>query len=258
MSNNNNFSVIYFSIFTPKIFQTKIKNQSIKDKEPKNSYTTFKTSNNILIKKVNSKSSQKVKPIICKTAANLKSNNLLLFRDYIKENQKKKTKRKFKIAKSLDRPGSSEPYKQYILEKREIEENRKRRDIEKKYIIESKRIQELKLLNDIKFKYDGYDFSRQQKKIGFLDKYIESKNYSKEKTKNFNVRPISNFRKNSYQYYDAELLEDIKTNKRKNVFEEDFDVKSSSKYIAFRAKAISFIKSLRHNPNYNYWIRKDN
>lgn len=260
MSNNNiNFSAIYFSIFTPKNFQIEIKNQSMKDKEPKNNYTSFKTMNNILFKKINSKSRQKVRPMICKTTGNLKSENLLLFRNYItlKKNQKKKAKRINKKIKSFDRPWSSEPYKQYILEKREIEANRKRRDIEKKYIIESKRLQELKLLNDIKTKYEGYDFSRQQKKIGFLDKYIESKNYSKEKIKEFFVRPVSNFRKNSYHYFDTELLEDIKTNKRKNVFEEDFDVKSSSKYNAFREKAVSFIKFLRHNPNYNYWIRKD-
>ena len=54
-----------------------------------------------------------------------------------------------------------------------------------------------------------------------------------------------------------DLLEDIKANRRKNLFEEDFGLKSSSKYNCFRAQASSFIKSLRHNPNYNYWIRKD-
>ena len=60
-----------------------------------------------------------------------------------------------------------------------------------------------------------------------------------------------------YKLIDIELLEEIKANKRKNIFEEDFDLKTSTKYNSFRVKAISFIKSLRHNPNYNYWIRKD-
>ena len=68
---------------------------------------------------------------------------------------------------------------------------------------------------------------------------------------------ISNYKQNIYKYIDIELLEEIKSNKRKNIFEEDFDVRSSNKYNSFRTKAVSFIKSLRHNPNYNYWIRKD-
>ena len=90
-----------------------------------------------------------------------------------------------------------------------------------------------------------------------MDKYIESKNYSKEKTNNSYGKVSVNYRKNKYQFVDMDLLEDIKANKRKNVFEEDFDLKTSTKYNSFRLQAASFIKSLRHNPNYNYWIRKD-
>ena len=257
MSNNNKFSVIYFSVFTPNIFQTKIKNQFIKEKEPKRSFCNFKTTNNILIKKIRANSNKDIKPHICKTTSNLKNKNIELFRDFISLKPYKKKKKKYKLTNGVIRPGSAEPYKQYILEKREIEENKKRREIEKKYIIESKIQQEMKALNDIKTKYEGYDFSRQEEKVGFMDKYIESKNYSKEKTKSFFVRPVSLYGKNKYHYIDVELVEDIKSNKRKNVFEEDFDVKTSSKYNLFRVKAVSFIKSLRHNPNYNYWIRKE-
>ena len=90
-----------------------------------------------------------------------------------------------------------------------------------------------------------------------MDKYIESKNYSKEKIKNFYGRAVVNYRKNNYKYIDVELIEDLKQNKRKNIFEEDFDLKSSSKYNSFRIQAVSFIKSLRRNPNYNYWIRNE-
>ena len=139
-----------------------------------------------------------------------------------------------------------------------MEENRKRREIEKKYIIESRKLQELKIINDIKTKYEGYDFSRQEAKVGFLDKYIKSKNKKKKKIKDFYGRAAINSRKNTFQCIDMNLLEDIKSNKKKNIFDEDFDLKTSTKYSSFRLKAVSFIKSLRHNPNYNYWIRKDN
>lgn len=257
MSNNNNFSVVYFSLFTPNIFQTKIKNKFLKEKEPKKNFFNFKTTNNLLIKKIKTNSTTDIKPHLCKTASNIKKKNPKLFRDFISVNPNKKSKKKYKLSRGIIRPGSVEPYKQYILEKREIEENKKRREIEKKYVIESKKQQELNLLNDLKTKYEGYDFSRQEGKVSFLDKYVESKNYSKEKTKNFFVRPVSNYRKNKYYYIDVELLEVIKANKRKNIFEEDFDINTSSKYNSFRTKAVSFIKSLRHNPNYNYWIRKE-
>ena len=174
MSNNNNFSVIYFSIFTPEIFQAKLNNHFIKKKDTRKSFSNFKTTNNILIKKIKANSISQKKHLFCKTTANIKNKNVLVFRDFIsvKKNNKKKnkSKTKYKIIQSVGRPGSAEPYKQYILEKREIEENRKRRDIEKKYVIESRKQQELKLLNDIKTKYEGYDISRQEAKVGFMDK----------------------------------------------------------------------------------------
>lgn len=259
MSNDNNFSILYFSIFTPDILQSKIQNQFISNIESRKNLCDLKNNNKFLIKKIRPNSSSNLKPAFCRTISNTK--NKKLFRDFIdlksSYNKKKKKTTKYSLTQGLGRIGSTEPYKQYILEKREIEENKKRREIEKKYIIESKKQQEIKMLNDLKTKYEGYDFSRQEAKVGFLDKYIESKNYSKEKTKNFYIRPVSNYNKNKYKYIDIELLEEIKANKRKNIFEEDFDLKTSTKYNSFRVKAISFIKSLRHNPNYNYWIRKD-
>ena len=182
MSYNNNFSTVYFSIFTPNIFHTKIRNQFIKMKSPKKNFYNFKTTNNILIKKIETNFNKNSKPLIFKTSTNLKSKNILSFRDFASGNsniKNKEKKKKYHLIHNFGRPGSAEPYKQYILEKREIEENRKRREIKKKYIIDSKRNQELKILNDMKTKYEGYDFSRQEKKVGFMDKYMESKNYSK-------------------------------------------------------------------------------
>jgi len=255
MSNNSNFSVIYFSVFTPEILESKVKNNFMKNR-PKRNFINFKTQNNILINKVKAYSSTNLKPFFCKTTSNIQKKHqtkkdVLLFRDFItlQSNKSKKKKNSKKSFGGIGRAGSVEPYKQYIIEKRELEENKKRREIEKKYIIESRKLHDIRLINDIKTKYDGYDFSRQES---------ESKNYSKEKTKYFYGRSSAiNTRKNNYQYIDIDLLEDIKSNKRKNIFEEDFDLKSSTKYNSFRLKAVSFIKSLRHNPNYNYWIRKD-
>ena len=266
MSNNFNFSVIYFSAFTPKILESRVKNNFINNKNLKNTLNNLNT-NNICVKRFKVLSSRTLKPHLCKTTCNTPKNyisnkNVSAFRDCItlQSNDNiniKKGKKKSRNKHGIGRTGALEPYKQYIIEKRELEENRKRREIEKKYIIESKKQQELKLMNDIKTKYEGYDFSRQEAKVGFLDKYIESKNYSKEKIKDFFGRTQINTRKNNFQYLNMYILEDIKSNKKKNIFDEDFDLKSSTKYYAFRLKAVSFIKSLRHNPNYNYWIRKD-
>ena len=104
------------------------------------------------------------------------------------------------------------------MEKKEIEENRKRREIEKKYVIESRKKEEFKLLNDIKTKYEGYDFSRQEEKVGFMGKYIESKNYSKEKAKSFSIGLCLINGKKKNHYIDMGLVENIKSNKRKNDF----------------------------------------
>ena len=254
MFQGNNFSVSYFSIFTGDILHSKIKNQFISNIEAKKCYSDFKESNNILIKKIRPKSSSYIK---CKTNSYSKKTNLKFFKDFIDPKKLKNKQRKNSLTQEIRKINSVEPYKQYILEKREIEENKKRREIEKKYINESRKQQELKILYDQKMKNEGYDFSRQEAKVGFLDKYIESKNYTKEKTKNFNAGRVFNYKKNKYQYIDIDLLEEIKANKRKNIFEEDFDLKTDTKYNSFRIKAVSFIKSLRHNPNYNYWIRKD-
>ena len=56
----------------------------------------------------------------------------------------------------------------------------------------------MKALNDIKTKYEGNDFSRQEEKVGFMDKYIESKNYSKEKSLSFAERFVYHYGKNKY------------------------------------------------------------
>ena len=152
---NNKFSVIYFSIFTPEIFQTEIKNGAIKTKKTGKNFYNFKTTNNILIKKLKSNSSANIRPLPFKTLGNI-TKKKSLFRNFItiKNNKKNKTKSKYIVGNNFGRPRSAEPYKQYILEKREIEENRKRREIENKYFFESKKQHEFNTL-----KYEGYDLS---------------------------------------------------------------------------------------------------
>ena len=59
-------------------------------------------------------------------------------------------------------------------------------------------------------------FKDKNKKVGFMDKCIESKNFSKEKTKIFFIRPVPHYGKNKYISTDVDLVEDIKSNKRKN------------------------------------------
>ena len=261
---HNNFSVIYFSIFTPDIFQEKVKNKFIINKthnQQDNKSFNMKTSVNESKINLRKKSVPNDKLYHCKTVSNSYNtyptkNANILFRDSITssvppiENKRKISKKKYSIIQ-----GKLEPYKQYILEKREIEKVREKREIEKKYKMESIMQQDNKLLNEMKAKYEGLDFSKNQSKTGFLEKIIESKNYSKEKLKDFS-RPVINYSKNKYDFVVMELFEDIKANRRKNIFEEDFDIKTSTKYNNFRSKAISFIKYLRHNPNYNYFIRK--
>lgn len=263
---HNNFSVIYFSIFTPDTFQEKVKNKFIMNKthtQQDSNMFNMKTSANESKTYLRKKSAPNDKSIHCKTVSNSyntypSKNANILFRDSITSTSQKEPKgKKRKISKKSYNilQGKLEPYKQYILEKREIEKIRERREIEKKYKMESIMQQDNKLLNDMKGKYEGYDIPKNQSKNGFLEKIIESKNYSKEKLKDFS-RPVVNYSKNKYDFVVMDLLEDIKANRRKNIFEEDFNLKASTKYINFRSKAISFIKYLRHNPNYNYWIRK--
>jgi len=260
---HNNFSVIYFSIFTPDTFQEKVKNKFILNKthnQQDNNTLNMKTSINESKIYLRKKSAPNDKSIRCKTVSNSYNtyptkNANILFRDSItsaasKDSKKKISKKNYNIIQ-----GKVEPYKQYILEKREIEKIREKREIEKKYKMESIMQQENKLLNDMKAKYEGFDFSKNQSKTGFLEKIIQSKNYSKEKLKDFS-RPMINYNTNKYDYVVMDLIEDIKNNRRKNIFEEDFNIKTLTKYNNFRSKAISFIKYLRHNPNYNYWIRK--
>lgn len=254
---NNDFSTIQFSIFSPETFQLRVKNNIVINKPTSNNIATINSTINDSSKNLVPDYNNNIRSTNYRTSSiqNKPTKKIILFRDIVTKTPEKPKKKKYIKAKYSLTQGKIEPYKQYILEKRELENIKKRREIEKKYIIESKLQQDLKLLGDIKSKYEGYDFSKQQNKVGYLDKYLESKNYSKEKIKGF-PRPSTAYRKNKYEYIDMDLLQDLKSNKKRNVFEEDFDIKNLTKYNIFRTSLVSFIKSLRSNQNYNYWIGK--
>ena len=101
-----------------------------------------------------------------------------------------------------------------------------------------------------KSKIKGINFAK-QKGFSFFGGNAESKNYSKQKNNN-DRRPIFIVRRSKFNEFDLSLLEDIKNNKRKNVFGENFGVKSYLRYDKFRQQTMSFMKFLRENPNYNY------
>lgn len=249
-------SVIYFSVFSPEIFQTEVKNiflsnrsgifKSLLKKKLNQEQSKTKTENNTT-------NNNKTKSTYFRTTSNYNlntntSNNNINIRDIISSKKRqiiKTPKKKNKYITSYFINEKIQPYKQYLLEKRQYENIKKEKD---RYNLESKNKNESPFLPKNKIK--GINFAT-QKGFGFFDQYVESKNYSKNKINN-NRRPIVMIRRNKYDEIDLSLLEDIKNGKRKNVFDENFGVKSLLRYNKFRLKAISFMKLLDDNPNYNY------
>lgn len=249
-------SVTYFSVFSPNIFQTEVKNMfllnrrgifnSILKKKLIQEQSKTKTENNTTL-------NNKTKSTYFKTTSNYNFNtntsNNNNIRDIITSKKRyilKSTKKKNKYITSHFYNEKIQPYKQYLLEKRQYENIKKEKD---RYNLESKKKNDLSPFqrgNKIK----GINFAT-QKGFGFFVQNVESKNYNKNKINNYR-RPIAMIRRNKYDEVDLSLLEDIKNGKRKNVFDENFDVKSLLRYNKFRHSAISFMKLLDDNPNYNY------
>ena len=243
-------SVTYFTAFSPEIFQVEIKNKFLAEKYhlffPKYNQNKLKdqftTEYNI---------DNKSKMTYFRTTTNFnKINNNKNIRDLISPTRIIKSKKPIKKHKYILSQAFGEkvqPYKQYILEKRQLE-NIKNEKIRYKLYLQNQ--------NDLssfppKKKIKGVNFSK-QKDYGFFDQIAESKNYSKVKTNNIPKKHIFHNRKIKYDEIDMDLLEDLKANKKKNVFEENFNVKFVSKYDKLRHNYLSFMKSLRENPNYNY------
>ena len=244
-------SVTYFSVFSPEPFQVELKNKFLlerkklfrlnpqKNLSPSHQLTTENSSIN------------KTKTTYYRTTVNFNTNtNYENIRDLISTKRILKLKKFKKNPKNILSQALKEkvqPYKQYILEKRELE-NMKKEKSRYKYMLRNKK--DLLALPD-KSKIKGVYFSK-QKGFGFLDQYLESKNYSKGKISNTYRRPAFMIRRNKYDDFDLSILDDITSNKRKNVFEENFGVKSYSRYDKLRQNAMSFLKYLNNDPNYNF------
>ena len=238
-------SVTYFSIFSPDFFQLEIKNEFI-SKRKKLFEKKFKRN----LSPKNQLPTENEKNTHYKTTSNIYTNNH-------KENMRDliTAKKRFNPKKLLKKPKYNlsqalkekiQPYKQYILEKRQYENIKNERN---KYKFRLKSKKELLALPD-KSKIRGVNFAK-QKGFGFFDQYVESKNYSKEKI-NHNKKPVFMVKRNKFDELDFVVLEDIKNKKKTSVFEEDFDIKNYLRYDKFRQNTMAFLKFLDENPNYNY------
>lgn len=244
-------SVTYFSVFSPDIFQIELKNRFLsarknyfdnrrKNKNLHNEQIT--TDNNIYNTRNYNKTSTNYN-----TTTNINNTNI---RDLISAKRKSKLKKdkknfqqKYILSQAL--MDKIQPYKQYLLEKNKIE-NIKKEKIRYKLMLRNKK--DLLVLPD-KSKIKGINFAK-QKGFGFFEQYAESKNYSNEK---INIkRPTFLIRRSKYEDFNLDLFEDIKNNKRKKVFEENFSINSYLRYDKLRQNAISFLKFLDESPNFNY------
>ena len=244
-------SVTYFSVFSPEAFQVEIKNKFILDRKKLFGLKPKRNLSPIHQLTTESNSINKTKTTYFRTSTNYNTNtNHGNVRDLISTKRILKLKKFNKKTKNILSQALKEkvqPYKQYILEKRELE-NIKKEKSRYKYVLRNKK--DLLALPD-KSKIKGVYFSK-QKGFGFLEQYLESKNYSKGKISNNYRKPAFMIRRNKYDDFDLSILDDITSNKRKNVFEENFGVKSYLRYDKFRQNALSFLKDLNNNPNYNF------
>ena len=144
-----------------------------------------------------------------------------------------------------------EPYKKYLFEKMKIEKIRQMKELENKYIIESKRQKQLKYENDIRTKFQGIDFSKQNKRESFIEKIIKSKK-KEEKDKKKKTD------KNEFDKYDVNYflkMLDYEINEKRYMFLENTNkFIPSAKYKDFKERFRIFNWHLKENPNYSTLI----
>ena len=238
-------SVTYFSIFSPDFFKVDVENEFISKRKK---LFIKKQKNDLSHKNQLLQENEKISHY--KTTSNLHRNSRNEnFRALVTEkksfNPKKLLKKpKYNLSQALKE--KIQPYKQYIQEKRQLENIKKERS-KNKFVLRNKK--DLLALPD-KSKIRGVNFAK-QKGFGFFDQYIESKNYSKEKI-NHNKKSAFMVKRNKFDEIDFVVLEDIKNNKKTSVFEEEFDIKNYLRYDKFRQNTMAFLKFLDESPNYNY------
>ena len=255
-------SITFFSVFFPEIFHTEIKNQFITDKQrllsPKQNPKKLPEKLNTECCKTNFNNNSifNKKTKYFRTSENISTYNTNLNINYNDtKNIRRITPSKPKLKSRNKKPKYSlyqainekiQPYKQYLIERRQLEKIKKEKARYKnELMLKKKELLTLPPKNKIK----GINFAT-QKGFGFLDQYVESKNYSKEKIKN--KKPVFIIKRKKFDEFDMELFEDIKNGKRKNVFEEKYDIKSFLRYDRLKQSAFGFLKYLNENPNFNY------
>ena len=236
-------SITFFSVFFPEVFHTKVKNKFITDEKLNTEYCRTNTDN-----------IYKTKTKYYRTSENINTNETNIHNKNIRDIISSKRKTKLKIKSANKKPKYSlyqalgekvQPYKQYLIERRELEKIKKEKIRYKNDLKNKKNLSAVPPKNKIK----GINFAT-QKGFGFFDQYVESKNYSKEKIKY--KKPVIIIKRNKFDDFDKELFEDIRTGKRKKIFEEKFDVKSALRYTKLRQSAFGFLKYLNENPNFNF------
>ena len=255
-------SITFFSVFFPEIFHTEIKNKFITDKQkqlspkqnPKKLPEKLNTeccktnfnNNSIFNKKTKYfRTSENISTY--NTNLNINNNNTrnMIHITPSKPKLKSRNKKpKYSLYQAINE--KIQPYKQYLIERRQLEKIKKEKTRYKnELMLKKKELLTLPPKNKIK----GINFAT-QKGFGFFDQYVESKNYSKEKIKN--KKPVFIIKRKKFDEFDMELFEDIKNGKRKNVFEEKYDIKSFLRYDRLKQSAFGFLKYLNENPNFNY------
>ena len=242
-------SVTYFSIFSPEIFNVEIKNKFLSERKKLLKLNSKKNIYQEQLSTEETNINNQTKTTYYKTATNFNSLNENI-RDIIANKIKSKlksTKKKPKHILSQVFGEKIPPYKQYLIEKRKLENIKTEKN---RFKMLSRNRKELLALPD-KTKIKGLNFAT-QRGFGFFEQYAKSKNYSKDNLNN-NRRHVFTVRKSKNNEFDLTLFEDIKANKRKKIFlNENYNTESYLRYNKFRNNVFSFLNFLKESPNYNY------
>ena len=281
---NANYSVFLFSTLTPNVIITSVKNKTTNKKYndfPLNSFDPLYDDNNNIKKKTieyrlnisrtgidrikNLRNVSRSSTLTTKNKNTFSYKNFRIKNSNRVEDQKSYNdlivipKQRLKSSKStknnlLYKTSTIhvEPYKQYLLEKNEIESIKNAKETEMKYYLESKRQQQLKRLHEIKTKYQGYDFSRQKTRESFVEILMRTKSYKKPlKKSHIRMKKIDN--ENAILRNPPEEVGIPKIyNERKYLFSGNGELQPTVKYAVYNDQLQTFYKSLRDNPDYNF------
>ena len=287
---NINYSTILFSVFSPNVILSPVKNsinpidisakEAIKNKNSNNkklfissmSLSSLDTKNNIeqnkfyktyFLDKINvSQSAKKInikKPKLIESFYNSKpikiqkkiNTNRMLLKNYDIVIKPIRNK-SYKSINIKDKKYIIDPYKQYLIEKSRIELSKRVQEKEMKNLIEEKKQKKIKSENNILNNFQGIDFSKQKKREFFLARYLKSKEYAKKETKVNEIKGNELTKKIAFQNFMKNINFEI--NEKKYLFLENDEFIPHIKYSNFNVKLRSFFNNLKKNPNYNSLI----